>query len=85
MSQVDFPTRPSVPLMCRPDDSSFGDIFQSSEHSHKAGAETLEGTVVSVTSDASSLDKIGAKWTAILPPDPQEDPRRRQVSSASAP
>src|SRR5580765_7548453 len=69
MSQADFPKPPEASPDVQADDSSFGDILSEFEHSHKAGGETLEGTVVSVTPDGIFVD-IGRKMDGILPPDP---------------
>src|SRR5260221_1450118 len=69
MSQVDFPNPPKASRDVQADDSSFGDILSEFEHSHKAGGETLEGTVVSVTPDGIFVD-IGRKMDGILPADP---------------
>ena len=50
-------------------DNSFADILNEFEHSHHAGGETLEGTVVSVTADSVFVD-IGRKMDGVLPVDP---------------
>ena len=50
-------------------DTSFGDILSQFEQTHQARGETLDGTVVSVTSDAVFVD-IGRKMDGVLPVDP---------------
>jgi small subunit ribosomal protein S1 len=50
-------------------ESSFGEILSEFEHSHQHGGEAVEGTVVSVSSDAVFVD-IGRKMDGVLAPDP---------------
>ena len=50
-------------------DTSFADILSEFEHSHHASGQALEGTVLSVTSDAVFVD-IGRKTEGVLKPDP---------------
>ncbi len=49
-------------------DTSFGDILTEFEQSHRAGGETLEGTVVSVTPEAVFVD-LGRKMDGVITPD----------------
>lgn len=61
------PTNPDSPEVSSAD-SSFGDILSEFEQAHHADAgETVEGTVVSVTSDGAFVD-IGRKMDGLLPP-----------------
>ena len=69
MTQVDFPNPPEASSDVASEETSFGDILSEFEHSHKAGGETVEGTVVSVTPDGIFVD-IGRKMDGVLPPDP---------------
>jgi small subunit ribosomal protein S1 len=69
MTQVDFPNPPEASPDSPADETSFGDILSEFEHSHQAGGETVEGTVVSVTPDAIFVD-IGRKMDGVLPPNP---------------
>ena len=52
-----------------PSDTSFGDILNEFEQSHRARGETLEGTVVTVTPESVFVD-IGRKNDGVLPADP---------------
>jgi small subunit ribosomal protein S1 len=64
MTQPFNPDSPEV----SPVDSSFGDILSEFEQTHHADAETVEGTVVSVSPDGAFVD-IGRKMDGVLPPD----------------
>src|SRR5579859_2566207 len=50
-------------------DASFGDILTQYEQAHRAGGQTVDGTVVSVTPDGVFVD-IGRKMDGVLPLDP---------------
>jgi small subunit ribosomal protein S1 len=49
-------------------DTSFGDILNQFEQTHRSGGETVEGTVVSVTPEAVFVD-IGRKMDGVITPD----------------
>src|SRR5258706_15197580 len=61
------PFNPDSPEIL-PVDSSFGDILSEFEQTHHSDAETVEGTVVSITPDGAFVD-IGRKMDGVLPPE----------------
>ncbi len=65
MPQSNVPDTPEASSQ----DTSFGDILSQFEQSHHADGGTVEGTVVSVTSDGAFVD-LGRKTDGVLPPVP---------------
>ena len=64
-------THPNVPdtSEASAQDTSFGDILSEFEQTHHAVGGTVEGTVVSVSSDGAFVD-LGRKTDGVLPPVP---------------
>jgi len=65
MPQSNVPDTPEASSQ----DTSFGDILSQFEQTHHAEGGTVEGTVVSVTSDGAFVD-LGRKTDGVLPPVP---------------
>src|SRR5258708_736281 len=63
-------------------DTSFGDILSEFEQTHRAGGETVEGTVVSVTPDGVFV-AIGRKMDGVLPLDPNRTLKKGDVLRVS--
>jgi small subunit ribosomal protein S1 len=61
-------------------DNSFGDILTQFEQTHSTRGETVEGTVMTVTSDAVFVD-IGRKMDGTLPPNPNLKPGTKLLVS----